>query len=371
MRIKIFLPLIAVLLICVHASAQKVLPDSSIVKPTDDLKFKYSFVPLPSFDPSTKWGISLTNLFTYKVNMNDSISPYSMGGVALQLTSNGSMMLGGGTTMYLNEDKWRVSVFGLVGRVHQDLDLEFGHDTRSKRLLYLINAQGLRQVYRRLYLGLGYSYRKVVYKGRNDEANEELQEIGLYGGEGNHGIKYLITQDKRDNVIYPYHGYYAAARVEQYLKSNIASAYLANYIEFRHFIDVGDQEGKHIIAYKFLGRFLGGDPLEQNYSYYGRTGGDIERGYETGEYIDRDLVNLEAEYRLRTTLLKSKLGFVGFTGIGKVFGHYNDFSDAEWLPMIGGGLRYCIVPQTRMNVRFDVAGGKEGVVVYFGIREAF
>ncbi len=372
MRLKFLMLLIAVFLLHSHASAQAViLSDSTVVTPKKREKCKYTFVPLPSYDPSTKYGISLTNLFTYKADKNDSISPYSMGAVGLQFTSNGSMMLGGGNTLYLNEDRWRLAAHGVIGRMHQDLDLGFGHDTRSKRLVYILNIQALRHVYKRLYVGLGYSYRKIEYKGRSDEASEELKEVGLYGGEGNHGIKYFITQDKRDNVIYPYRGYYAALRVEQYMESDVATPYLANYIDFRHFISVGQQAGKHIVAYRFLGRFLGGEPLEQNFSYYGRTGGDIERGYETGEYIDRDLVNVEAEYRLKTSWINNKVGFVAFTGIGKVFGYYNDFDESDWLPMIGGGVRYCVVPRSRMNVRFDVAGGNEGVVFYFGLREAF
>ncbi len=370
-RLKDFIQLIAVFLFFAQTSVNAMNPDTTKVESLKKKAYKYSFVPLPSYDPSTKFGVSFTNLFTYRINQNDTISPYCMGGVGLQLTTNGSITIGGGNSFYLNEDRWRASIFALYGRMNQKLDLGYDHETRARRIVYIFNIQALRNVYRRLYVGLGYSYRQIQYKGRSDGATQELKEAKLYGGEGNHGIKYLITNDKRENVIYPYKGYYAAIRVEQYFESDKATPYLANYLDFRHFINVGEKEGKHIIAYRVLGRFLGGSPLEQNFSYYGRTGGAVERGYESGSSIDKNLLNMEAEYRLKTRLMNGKLGFAGFTGIGKVFGYYNDFDEADWLPMIGGGVRYCIVPQARMNVRFDLAAGKDGVVFYFGLREAF
>lgn len=368
MRIRITLILMCFVLLT-NAQSKT---DSTIVKAKEEpLKFKYTFVPLPNYDPSTKFGISLVNMFTYKPNMKDTISPYSTGGIGIQFTSNGSMIGGFGNTLYLKEDRWRLTGQGVLGRVHQKLALGFEGGTSARRMIYVANVQALRKVYKRLYFGLGYSYRKVEYKGRDDQSTEELEQVGLLGGEGNHGIKYFLTQDKRDNIMYPYKGYYVGLRVEQYLKGDVATAYTANYLDYRHFFNTGMEEGKHMIAYRILSRFLGGDPLEQNYTYYGRSGGDITRGYETGEYIDKNMFNFEAEYRLKTRYFKEKLGFVGFTGIGKVFGAYNDFNDAEWLPMIGAGVRYLVVPQNRMNIRFDIAIGNEGPVYYFGIREAF
>ncbi len=83
------------------------------------------------------------------------------------------------------------------------------------------------------------------------------------------------------------------------------------------------------------------------------------------------MFNFEAEYRLRTSWLKDRVGFVGFAGVGKVFGDYNSFSDADILPMAGVGARYMLQQDSRMNVRFDNTVGREGVMFYFGIMEAF
>jgi len=63
---------------------------------------------------------------------------------------------------------------------------------------------------------------------------------------------------------------------------------------------LGTVEGEHILAYKLSGRFLTGDVQPQNYTYYGRTGPSVQRGYEMGSYIDKNMLDFEIEYRLQT-----------------------------------------------------------------------
>lgn len=356
---------------CLQAQKNDTIQERKFDVKKERSKLKYNIIPLPSYDPSTKFGISLVNMFTYYPNKQDTISPASTGGIGGQYTTNGSWSIGGGNTLYLNEDRWRLTAQAFYGQINQELELGYEDVTDAKRIITVVNLQGLRKIYKRLYFGLGYSFRKIRYKGRDDESQQELLEKGLLVSEGNHGIRYILTYDKRDNVNYPYKGLYFGLRSEQYFEGEQSSAYFAHYFDFRHFINVGEILGDDIIAYRLLGRFLTGDPLQQNYTYYGRTGGDLERGYETGKYIDKNMVNMEAEYRMKTSLLKSKLGFAGLLGIGKVFGEYKTFNEADWLPMIGVGARYNFLPYERMNLRFDAAYGKEGMVFYFGIREAF
>lgn len=334
-------------------------------------KLKYTFVPLPSYDPSTKLGLTATNIFTFYPDKLDTISPPSMLAVGVQATTNGSWMLGGGGTVYLKNDTWRLNPQLIYGQINQELDLGNANLTDAKRVMTVVNLQGHRLVWNRIYLGFGYSFRKIDYRGRDSLSTVHLEDAKLTDADGNHGLKYFLTQDKRDNVNYPYSGHYAAIRAEQYFETGDATAYWANYVDWRQFINVGDIPGQHVIAYRFLGRFLAGTPQPQNYTYYGRTGGDIERGYETGKYIDRDMVNVEVEYRLETSMINNKLGFTALAGVGKVYGEYYDFSDADWLPVVGAGVRYRLLPYERMNIRLDLTVGNEGMVAYFGIREAF
>lgn len=375
MQIKVFLPFIFLLLTFSFSGAAQIkdsVPADRFDHKKERSKTKYNFIPLPSFDPSTKFGLNLMNMFTYYPDKEDMISPPSSGGFGGQVTSNGSWMLGAGNTLYLNEDRWRLTGQFFYGQINQKLDLGFPSITDAKRIISALNLQALRQVYNKLYFGFGYSYRKVKYEGRDANSQKHLEALDLANGEGNHGVRYMLTFDKRDNVNFPYKGLYLAWRSEQYFEGETATAYFAHYLDYRHFFNVTkNNPGQQVFAYRIIGRFLTGDPQGQNFTYYGRTGGYIERGYETGKYIDRDMVNMEAEYRIQTSALKNKLGLTAITGIGKVYGEYQDFTEAEWLPMVGIGARYELLPYERMNIRFDVTHGKEGFVLYFGVREAF
>jgi len=58
-------------------------------------------------------------------------------------------------------------------------------------------------------------------------------------------------------------------------------------------------------------------------------------------------------------------------GAGKVFGAYDSYGEAPPLPVVGLGARYRLLPYERLNFRFDASYGLDGMVFYFGVREAF
>ncbi len=235
-----------------------------VKKDPKDKKVRYNIVPLPSYDPSTKFGITLAQVFTFNVDRSDSISPPSVFGTFFQATTNGSLLGGIGGTAYFNEDKWRINPQIAVARFHQKLSLGFPEAASARRKIFFVNLEGLRHIAYRIYFGLGYNYTKVVYEGRDEQSENQLALVGLLGGGGNHGIKYLLTQDTRDNVYYPYKGYYMGLRTEQFFKNKSQPAYMAYYIDYKHFFGLTPTEGKHVFGYRVLCRFLGGNPTEQN-----------------------------------------------------------------------------------------------------------
>jgi len=121
----------------------------------------------------------------------------------------------------------------------------------------------------------------------------------------------------------------------------------------------------NILAIHGTGRFISSDAPRSFWSNYGRSGANVQRGYEVGKYMDRNLVSMEAEYRKETQWLNHKLGFIGAVGMGKVFGNSNDannlsnkFKNAPWLPTLAIGARYRIMAYERLNLKVDYAVGK-------------
>ena len=336
-------------------------------------KVKYRFIPIPSFDPATKWGLAGVYMANYYADKMDTVSPPSMSGISVFGTSNGSW--GGGLLQNYNfkEDRWRLEARLWYLNINQVLNLGPLGNADATRKMLLANVMARRQVLNDFFLGLGYNFASVEYDGRDDESDIILDLAGYNQKARNHGLKYSILFDTRDNIFYPYKGLYLEYGLEQNFENNstdVDDGYLEHLLDLRYFTAIS-QNTNHMLAFHFVSRILTGDPTNENYSFYGRSGALIQRGYEFGSFVDKNMVTLEVEYRRETSLMKNRLGFAGFVSTGKVYGDYFSFSDADWLPAAGLGIRYRFLEYERMNFKADVAYGKEGWTVYFGIREAF
>ncbi|PWJ44251.1 BamA/TamA family outer membrane protein [Sediminitomix flava] len=334
-------------------------------------KMKYRLIPTPSYSPSVEWGLNLVNLFTFYMNKTDTITPPSTVAVIGMGTTNSSWAVGAVPRIYLKEDKWRIFVDFGYAEIRQELDLAPIGKARVIRNNLVAKFIVKRRIIPKLFGGFGYAFSSVEYEGRDDESSEKLVMAGFENRVENHGLQYALNYDTRDNIFYPYHGMYAEYTLGQnFSQEGEDNGYLSHNIDFRQFFSIKGNPD-HVLAWHFLGRFLSGNPTNENYGFYGRSGILTQRGYQVGSFIDRHLVTAEAEYRRETPLLKRRLGFVAFAGVGKVYGDYENFGDAEWLPDGGVGVRYRILPYERLNVRVDFSVGKEGFVWYFGLREAF
>ena len=364
------------LLVFISGHAQK--GDSSLTKKKFDAleersKVTYKFIPLPSFEPSTKWGISAIGMANYYPNKKDTISPPSVTGLGGNITTNGSWGLGAFQKLNLKEDAWRFSGNLFHFQINQVLELGPLGAADAKRIMNIANLSAKKKIFKRLFVGLGYSFKRINYEGKEEESQGKLDLAGFSDKNINHGIKYILSYDTRDNISYPYQGILVDYTLGQYLKSKSsesANDFLEHNIDIRQYITLFSNND-HVLSWHLFGRFLTGNPANENFSFYGRSSALVQRGYEVGNFIDKNLVTAEVEYRLETPLLKRKLGFIGFGSIGKVYGEFSNFQDADWLPAIGIGGRYRILDYERVNIRCDIAYGKEGWTIYFGIREAF
>jgi len=100
-----------------------------------------------------------------------------------------------------------------------------------------------------------------------------------------------------------------------------------------------------------------------------KLGGSLlMRGYYEGRYRDHDLIVAQAEYRLP---LWRRFGLTGFAGIGDVADKISRFRSREMKTSAGLGLRYMLIPEEKMNLRFDFGFGKDTSGFYVTITEAF
>ena len=97
------------------------------------------------------------------------------------------------------------------------------------------------------------------------------------------------------------------------------------------------------------------------------SGCDI-RGYTPGEYVGGTLLAAQAEWRFQMT---PRWGLVAFGGIASVSDREGEFKSGDSLPAGGFGVRYRVADKFKVNVRADMAWGRDDKTFTLSVGEAF
>jgi outer membrane translocation and assembly module TamA len=133
-------------------------------------------------------------------------------------------------------------------------------------------------------------------------------------------------------------------------------------IAANYYLPIGE---RNVLASRAMLRWTEGDAPFFLLSTFG--GGTDLRGYPSGRYRDRMMYAVQTEYRWQ---FSERWIFTGFVGAGEVAEDFGDFGN-NYLAAAGVGARFVLSKKHRVGLSFDVARGKEGTEVYFGVGEAF
>jgi len=97
-------------------------------------------------------------------------------------------------------------------------------------------------------------------------------------------------------------------------------------------------------------------------------GSDMMRGYYAGRFTDKCLTAYQAEYR---RLLFWRIGMVAFASTGQVSYDLNDFRLDSFHYAYGGGLRFMLSKEEKLNLRLDYGLAKHSNALNVQLREAF
>jgi outer membrane protein assembly factor BamA len=200
-----------------------------------------------------------------------------------------------------------------------------------------------------LYIGFLYDFEK--HNLRETEPGGILSQRVLPGTQGAFnlsGLGFSVNYDTRDHVVYCCHGSYFEFNWTFY-DNAIGSDYrfMEYYLDLRHYFRV-NKNG--VLAFQgTYNRVSGYAPIQA----YPVLGDDRLRGF-SARYMDKNLLTLQAEYRM--SILK-KLGLVFFAGMGDVANRFSDFNPSEFKFGAGIGFRYTILPENKLNLRFDFGIG--------------
>lgn len=330
-------------------------------------------VPVPAKSPQMGWNLSLAAVYFLDNDDEDSeVAPSAIGGFVMG-AENGSYAYGGGTSLHLLDDKFRVK----AGGGYADINYRFygiGNDQGEAGRSVKINqsgplyfASGSWRVWNALYVGIGYLGGTVETELLFDLPElppgyppiDPLLGVGLDVG----AIHLPVEFDSRDQEQFPMSGWLTSVKTMLYRKS-VGGDFDAETFKFsaNHYRTVRERD---VLATRVFFRMSSEDAPFFLLSTFG--GSTDLRGYPSGRFRDRMMYALQTEYRWQ---VRDRWILTGFVGFGEVAEAVSDFGE-HFLPAGGVGARFVLSEKHRVSLSADIAVGNDGAEFYFGVGEAF
>src|SRR5271168_2589099 len=327
--------------------------------------------PLPISSPAIGTGIVPVLGYIFPFSTKDKVSPPSTIGAAGLVTNNGSRGFAVGGQLFFKENTYELT----SGYVHGNVDYNFyGTGDESNLKLPLVQtgkaffAEFLRRVGWKVFVGprfiTGRSFVTVV---PNSGSMVPIPpEVGLHSNLTSIGAR--VTRDTRPNHFYPLSGTFFTFTSDFFSQALDSKYSFQSYkSEFDKYWSLGD---KQVLAYDGYFCGTGGAPPFYGNCIYG-TSNEL-RGYTAGRYFTRFSLATQLEYRL---VLPKRFGLVVFGGLGGVIPAGSQplqvVQSAKFLPAGGGGLRFELSKKYHVNLRADIAQGRDGHTFGMGVGEAF
>jgi outer membrane protein assembly factor BamA len=191
-------------------------------------------------------------------------------------------------------------------------------------------------------------------------------EIGIHSNLTSIGIR--LNRDTRGNHFYPIDGTFFT------FTSDFFSNALGSKYSFQSYKTEFDKywslNKKQVLAYDANFCATSGTPPFYGNCIYA-TNNEL-RGYVAGRYFTRYSMTTQLEYRL---VLPKRFGIVVFGGVGGAIPGGSQIlqrlESSHFLPSGGGGLRFELSKKYHVNLRADIAQGRDGHTFGMGVGEAF
>jgi Omp85 superfamily domain len=322
--------------------------------------------PLPISSPAIGSGIVPILAYIFPFSSKDKVSPPSAVGVAGLVSDNGSRGFAVGGQLYLKENTYQItSGFGR-GNVNYDI---YGTGVVAGLKLPL-NQTGqaffgefLRRVVWKFFAGPRFSTGNSFITFRPVSNFPIPPDLGIHTTLTAIGAR--LTRDTSPNRFYPTSGTYFNFTADFYSQA-LSSKY--SFQSYRTTFDkYGSLSKNQVLAYNAYLCATGGKPPFYGNCIFG-TNNEL-RGYVAGQYFTRYALATQLEYRL---VLPKRFGLVAFGGVGEVIpGGRQLYGKQKFLPDGGGGLRFELSKKYHVNLRADIAQGRDGHTFGLGVGEAF
>lgn len=338
---------------------------------TPDSTKRFHFTPLPVvyYTPETRWAFGAVGFFSFRFKGQSPTarnSQFQLGGAYTQEKQSLFYLP---FQLYWKNDKY--FSFGEIG--YYDYTYNFwgvGSSTNStSEENYEVNYSRVRLNYTKLvrknvYAGIRYWFDN--YDVGDVETNGILDQGKVRGANGGivSSLGGIVIYDTRDNYNFPSKGTY----LELVLTQN--GKYFGSPFEFTK---ISIDYVKYISIFKdqvlamntYAVNMYGKPPFNEMALLGGRR---KMRGYYEGRFRDKNLLVFQGEYRVP---LFWRVGAVAFGGIAAVANEFSEFRLESIKPSYGGGIRFALDEDDKINIRLDMGFGQNTNGFYLTIGEAF
>ncbi len=345
--------------------------DGLTAEEAEDGSPNFLIYPTLAFSPETSWEFGFSSLYLYYANRDTSNRLSEMSAFTYYTLEN-QYGLWLDHANYGNKDK-----FMFLGRLRfQSFPLFYhgiGLNTPAEPLAlvdarYLLwKEHFLRRIKGYWYGGLYTDLQNIPDPNFVDQTDLSYELPLGYEGSFNLGLGASLVYDSRHNVLNERKGSFTELSFLRYDNAWGSDFELTSFlVESRQFYSLNQRD---VLAFHLLGQFINGNAPFHMLSLMG--GESMMRGYYYGRYRDRNLLALQAEYRLLPFKFAKRWGATAFLSAGQVYPSWDQLAINKVLLAGGAGLRFLIFPQKDIYTRLDFAFTEEGPGFYFFIGEAF
>lgn len=196
-----------------------------------------------------------------------------------------------------------------------------------------------------------------------------LENAPLIGKESSivSGIGYSLGFDNTDRKNYPSKGLRLSYKQLAFL-DEMGSDFVYNtyHVDTRGYLPIGEN-----IVLAMQNDLAIGDKDMPFYEYWEL--GNRLRAYDSKRFIDKVRIASRVETRVFPWSgdFTQRLGFVLFAETGQVSPEVKEINLKDWHWSAGGGLRFTILPEEKLNLRMDLGIGDDSVNFMVNAREVF
>ena len=215
-----------------------------------------------------------------------------------------------------------------------------------------------------LFAGVQYDFEQMTME--KVEPGGILSSGSITGSRGGllSGFGVSLDWDTRDGVLYPRKGVFFQITADTYgAMTGSDFAFTSLKLDCRKYFLVAPNQ---VLALQAYIRSTAGEVPFHKLAFLG--GESLMRGYYKGRFRDKDILAVQAEYRVMVT---KRIGVAGFAGLAEVFPGFADFKLNNIKYSVGTGVRYVVNKREGTTLRLDMAWGRASFGLYITAQEAF